>query len=411
VRQPAAEGRAEEASAIDSQRRHPVHRLGDTGPTVAEIRRKLVLLGLLPDPGEALPDPEEAVFDAACDRAVRHFQQQRGLIVDGLVGRETSEALEEARYRLGDRVLFHQVSRMFRGDDVAALQRRLLDMGFNCGRVDGIFGPETAQALRELQRNLGVTADGTCGAETFKALDRLSRTVTGGHHQNLREAEALARSGPRLGGKVVVIDPGHGGLDHGNVANGLTEASIVEDLAARVEGRLTATGVQAYLTRAISARHSRRTGVDDESRAMFANEARADLFISLHVDSHASPLPNGVATYYFGTDRFGQSSAMGERFADLVLREIVARTDLLNCGSHGKTWDLLRRTRMPAVRLDLGYLTNPSDAARLADPAFRDVVAEAILVAVQRLYLPPDDDAPTGALRVDSLWAESGARN
>jgi N-acetylmuramoyl-L-alanine amidase len=411
VRQPAAEGRAEEASAIDSQRRHPVHRLGDTGPTVAEIRRKLVLLGLLPDPGEALPDPEEAVFDAACDRAVRHFQQQRGLIVDGLVGRETSEALEEARYRLGDRVLFHQVSRMFRGDDVAALQRRLLDMGFNCGRVDGIFGPETAQALRELQRNLGVTADGTCGAETFKALDRLSRTVTGGHHQNLREAEALARSGPRLGGKVVVIDPGHGGLDHGHVAHGLTEASIVEDLAARVEGRLTATGVQAYLTRAISARHSRRTGVDDESRAMFANEARADLFISLHVDSHASPLPNGVATYYFGTDRFGQSSAMGERFADLVLREIVARTDLLNCGSHGKTWDLLRRTRMPAVRLDLGYLTNPSDAARLADPAFRDVVAEAILVAVQRLYLPPDDDAPTGALRVDSLWAESGARN
>lgn len=381
-----------------------MHRLGDTGPTVAEIRRKLVILGLLPDPGDALIDPEEAVFDAACDRAVRHFQQQRGLNVDGLVGRETSEALEEARWRLGDRVLSHQVSRLLRGDDVAALQRRLLDMGFNCGRVDGIFGAETAQALRELQRSLGVNPDGTCGPDTFRALDRLVRTVTGGHHQNLREAEALARSGPRLGGKVVVIDPGHGGLDHGNVANGLTEASIVEDLAARVEGRLTATGVQAYLTRAISARHSRRTGVDDESRATFANEARADLFISLHVDSHASPVPNGVATYYFGTDRFGQSSAMGERFAELVLREIVARTDLLNCGTHGKTWDLLRRTRMPAVRLDLGYLTNPSDAARLADPAFRDVVAEAILVAVQRLYLPPDDDAPTGALRIDGLW-------
>ena len=45
---------------------------------------------------------------------------------------------------------------------------------------------------------------------------------------------------------------------------------------------------------------------------------------------------------------------------------------------------------MPAVRLELGYLTNPGDAARLADPAFRDVVAEAIVAAVQRLYLPPD---------------------
>lgn len=385
-------------------------RLGDKGPTVAEARRKLVLLGLLPEPDDALPDPEEAVYDSACDRAVRHFQQQRGLNVDGLVGRETSEALEEARWRLGDRNLSHQVSRLLRGDDVGLLQRRLLDMGFNCGRADGIFGPETAHALRDLQRNLGVNPDGICGPDTFRALDRLTRTITGGHHQNLREADALARSGPRLGGKRVVIDPGHGGLDHGNVADGLTEASIVEDLAARVEGRLTATGVDAHLTRAISARHSRKVGVDDEARATFANEIRADLFISLHVDSHANPQANGVATYFFGTDRFGQSSAMGQRFAELVLREIVARTDLLNCGAHGKTWDLLRRTKMPAVRLDLGYLTNPNDAARMSDPAFRDVVAEAILVAVQRLYLPPDDDAPTGALRIDSLWAESAGR-
>ncbi len=396
-------------SAIDSHRRHPVHRRGDTGPTVAEIRRKLALLELLPGTGDALPDPEGAVFDDACDRAVRHFQQQRGLNVDGLVGRETNEALEEARWRLGDRVLSYQVSRMLRGDDVGALQRRLLDLGFDCGRVDGIFGHETAAALRELQRSLGVSADGICGSDTFRALDRLTRTVVGGHAQNLREAEAMARSGPRLGGKVVVIDPGHGGLDHGAVANGLTEAGIVEDLATRIEGRLMPTGVQVWLTRATSARHSRRSGVDDESRATFANETRADLFISLHVDSHANPTANGVATYYFGTDRFGQSSAMGERFASLVLREIAARTDLLDCGAHGKTWDLLRRTRMPAIRIDLGYLTNAGDAARLADPAFRDLVAEAILVAVQRLYLPPDDDPPTGAMRIDGLWAEAGS--
>lgn len=388
---------------MDSQRPHPVHRRGDGGPTVAEIRRKLAMLSLLPDDVDTLADPEDAVFDDACDRAVRHFQQQRGLNADGLVGRETWDALEEARWRLGDRVLSYQVSRLQRGDDVGALQRRLLDMGFDCGRVDGIFGPETAYALRELQRSLGVSADGTCGPATFRALDRLNRTVVGGHAQNLREAEAVALAGPRLGGKIVVIDPGHGGLDHGNVANGLTESGVVEDLAARVEGRLTATGVQAYLTRAVSARHAARVDVDDESRAMFANEARADLLVSLHVDGHPNPAANGVATYYFGTDRFGQSSAMGERFASLVLREIVARTDLLDCGSHGKTWDLLRRTRMPAVRLDLGYLTNPGDAARLADASFRDVVAESIVIAVQRLYLPPDDDAPTGALRIGEL--------
>jgi N-acetylmuramoyl-L-alanine amidase len=86
-----------------------------------------------------------------------------------------------------------------------------------------------------------------------------------------------------------------------------------------------------------------------------------------------------------------------------VQREIVARTDLVDCRVHAKTWALLRLTQMPAVRLELGHLTNDGDAARLADPAFRDVVAEAVLVAVQRLYLPLDQDPPTGLLRLPDL--------
>ncbi|MGQ0467124.1 MAG: N-acetylmuramoyl-L-alanine amidase [Sporichthyaceae bacterium] len=390
---------------MDRKGTSPAHRRGDTGPTVAEVRQKLAILQLLPDAPDAVADPAEAVFDDACDRAVRHFQQQRGLNVDGVVGPETWSALEEARWRLGDRVLSHQVSRLLRGDDVAALQQRLSTLGYNTGRVDGIFGPDTALALREFQQSQGVSPDGTCGPETFRALERLSRSVSGGNPHRLREAEAVARAGPRLGGKVVVVDPGHGGQDVGHVGNGLTEAGIVEDIAARVEGRLTATGVQAYLTRAVSARHASRVDLDDEARAVFANETRADLLVSLHVDGHDNPAANGVATYYFGTEGYGPHSATGERFAELLLREIVARTDLQDCGSHPKTWDLLRRTRMPAVRLDLGYLTNPGDAARLADPAFRDAVAEGIVVAVQRLYLPPDDDAPTGALRISELFA------
>ena len=60
---------------------------------------------------------------------------------------------------------------------------------------------------------------------------------------------------------------------------------------------------------------------------------------------------------------------------------------------------------MPAVRIDVGYITNPGDAARLADPSFRDVVAEAIVVAVQRVYLSPETDAKTGVLRLGELRA------
>ena len=94
------------------------------------------------------------------------------------------------------------------------------------------------------------------------------------------------------------------------------------------------------------------------------------------------------------------TSTIGEKLAGLVHRELVARTGMLDCRTHAKTWELLRRTRMPVVRVDLGYLTNPADAERLASPAFRDVAAEAILVAVQRLYFPEDLDPPTGTYRM-----------
>ena len=96
------------------------------------------------------------LFDEATDRAVRAFQQQRGISVDGVVGPRTYHALDEARWRLGDRILFFVPARLMAGDDVGALQQRLLDMGFDCGRVDGLFGVETEQALREFQRNIGV---------------------------------------------------------------------------------------------------------------------------------------------------------------------------------------------------------------------------------------------------------------
>jgi N-acetylmuramoyl-L-alanine amidase len=370
------------------------YRHGDAGPAVAEIRFKLVVLGLLADLAAPLSGTSTAVFDDDTDRAVRAFQQQRGLTVDGVVGATTYHALDEARWRIGDRILFYMPARLQAGDDVATLQQRMLDMGFDCGRVDGLFGVETEQALREFQRNVGIPADGTCGPTTFKALDKLARTVVGGRPHAMRESEAINRAGPTLSGKLVIIDPGHGGTDIGVSGHGLDEAALAYDLASRVEGRLTLTGSSAFLTRGPDG------DLDEVDRAGFANAAGADLVISLHVDAQANPQASGCATYYFGNDRIDHHSSVGERFADLVQREVCARTDLVDLRAHRKTWDLLRRTRMPAVRIEPGYLSNPGDAARLADPAFRDTLAEAVVAAVQRLYLPPDEDAETGLLRI-----------
>lgn len=382
-----------------------IYRRGDCGPAVAEIRAKLGVLGLLPPAGGrrlAGSGDGDAVFDADCDRAVRGFQQARGLTVDGVVGLETYRALDEARWRLGDRLLSHTVSHPYVGDDVVELQQRLLDMGFDPGRCDGIFGRRTDAAMREFQRNVGLAPDGTCGPTTLRALAQLARTVVGGHPQLLRESELLHRAGPALVGKVVVIDPGHGAGDRGATGGGLEEAALVEDLAARVEGRLAATGVRVFLTRGLDACPT------DATRAGFANTCQADLLLSLHIDEDRSPNARGVATYYYGnvwSGAPGAASPVGQQLAGLLQRELVARTGLADCRTHPKMWDLLRWTRMPAVRVELGYLTSPLDTARLAAAEFRETMAEAFVVAVQRLYLPPEADAETGTLRMPAMLA------
>lgn len=377
------------------------YRRGDEGPAVAEIRAKLRAVGLLP--ADEAPEPVVAVsatFDDVTDRAVREFQQQRGLPVDGIVGQNTYHALDEARWRLGDRILFYVPARLMAGDDVAALQQRLLDMGFDCGRVDGLFGVETDESLREFQRNVGLVADGTCGPATFKALNQLSRTVVGGRPHEMRDSEAINRAGPTLSDKLVIVDPGR--RDQSPRPESDADGDLVYDLASRIEGRLTATGCAAFLTRGPDGGDG--DGLPDEvDRAGFANAAGADLLISLHAEAHDNPAASGVATYYYGSDRYGHYSSIGARFAGLVQREICARTDLVDLRTHPMNWDILRRTRMPAVRIEVGYLTNAGDAARLTDPAFRDVLAEAVVAAVQRLYLPPDQDAETGFLRIPAL--------
>ncbi len=269
---------------------------------------------------------------------------------------------------------------------------QLLELGYDCGRDDHLFGLVTEQALRTFQGDFGLRVDGICGPATLKALKQLARRVVGGRPQDLREMVAVAESGPNLQGKRIVIDPGHGDDDPGNVVDGVSEAELMWDLATRLEGRLQALGVTTWLTRGPV------NGSPDEVRADFANEVGADLVISLHVDGAPSPHANGVASYYYGSA--GSISWVGERLADLVQREIVARTGLLNARTHPKTWTLLRLTRMPAVRIEVGYLTSASDWAHLVDAQFRDTVAEAVLIAIQRLYLPADSDPPTGVMRI-----------
>lgn len=362
---------------------------GASGDAATHVITILNRLGLL------LGSPSS--IDKTTVLAIRAFQQSRGLTVTGVVNSATLNALEEARWKLGDRSLNLTSPPLMRGDDVAVLQTRLTEMGFDCGRVDGVFGMRTENAVRDFQKSVGVKDDGKCGPATITALMRLTRTVSGGLPSILRESAAQRNRGPSLANKVIVLDPSCGGVDKGITSNGTDESEIVFDVAQRLEGRLLALGVSVFLTRGLG------NSPDENQRIAFANENSPDLIVSFHADEYTNSKAHGVATYYYGSQAHGIHSVVGERFASLVQREICARTDLLNCRSHPKTWDLLRLTKSPTVRIDLGYLTNPGDADRLRRPGFRDVIAEAVVIAIQRLYLASEDDAKTGTLRIDDL--------
>jgi N-acetylmuramoyl-L-alanine amidase len=371
-------------------------KVGDRSDAIGIIANTLNRLGFL--------DKTSDLFDQSLEEAIKAFQQERGLTATGLVNEITQRALDEARWRLGDRILLLGTQSLMRGDDVSTLQERLIQMGFNCGRVDGVYGVKTEAAVKEFQKSVGIVVDGKCGPSTLISLMRLVKTVQGGAPSALRESIKHSVRSPALANKVVVIDPSWGGEFAGESFHGVNESEVVFDLAQRLEGRLLALGVNVVLTR------SAKNSPLEKERIEITNSVNADLLIALKVDSYKNENANGVATYYYGRDDKGVHSVVGERFANLIQREICARTDLLNCRTHAKSWDLLRLTVAPAVRIDLGYLSNPQDAKRLADAQFRDQLAEAMIVAIQRLYLSAEDDAKTGTLRISDL-RRAGIRN
>jgi N-acetylmuramoyl-L-alanine amidase len=276
---------------------------------------------------------------------------------------------------------------------VLALQERLLELGFDAGRPDGLFGAQTEQGVRRFQREWGLKADGICGPMTVRALRQLAPKARGGRPLLLREQERMRRAGPRLSGKCIVLDPGHGGPDSGATTHGVAEADLMWDLARRLEGRMKATGMDALLSR------RPQDCPTEGARATFANESGADLLLSLHCDRNSSAHAQGLATFHYGTGS-GLTSTIGGALAGFLQRELTTRTGLADCRSHPRPWDILRLTRCPAVRLELGYLTSAHDRVRMTNPAFRDIVADGILIAVKRLYLLGEDDQPTGTFSV-----------
>ncbi len=285
---------------------------GDAGPEVSELHERLQALGFLAQ----LPDAYE---DATRD-AVASFQRSRGLDVSGVCDPHTWRALLEAEHQFGARALYLS-SPMLRGDDVATLQLRLGSLGFNAGRVDGIFGPNTQQAVREFQRNTDLMVDGVCARDTVSQLDRLTARSSNISIAGIRERESLSRRSPDLAGLRVAVC--HQGTDNGLVG---------------------ALGADLHLAEAVV---SVSSSDDWSALATITNGFDADVCLAIEVVD--AP---GVEIAYYATDGF-QSEA-GRLLAEALIRQLPHPPGWGPSVAHGMRLPILRETRCPTVRIKLG---------------------------------------------------------
>lgn len=339
-------------------------RQGDRSEQVADVQARLRALGID-------IDDEPGRFGTTTADAVRTFQQRRGLLADGIVGANTWTELVEASWRLGDRALYLRHPLM-RGDDVLTLQLRLNALGFDAGREDGTFGPDTHRAVRAFQKEYDVAEDGIVGPVTLESLTGL-RVERAGTAAVLRE-EIRLQDQPGIQRALIIIDPGHGGEDPGDIGpNLLREADVCWDLARRVAERLIGAGARVRFTR------TEVEALDTTERAARANDLGADVFISIHLNSHREGAASGASTYFF------RGSRAGHRLADAIQEHIVA-VGIGDCRSHPQSYASLKETRMPAVVVEPCFITSPTEAVRLESADFRAALADAIAGGVRAYF-------------------------
>jgi N-acetylmuramoyl-L-alanine amidase len=165
---------------------------------------------------------------------------------------------------------------------------------------------------------------------------------------------------------VVAIDPGHGGRDPGSVGiGGLHEADIVLEVGQKVAEILEEEGIQAVLTR------SSDVEIDLQPRVDTAEQANATLFVSIHANAIdlSRPDVNGIETYYYSS---------GEGLAEVLHGAVLQGTGARDRGIRSARFYVLRETSMPAVLVEIGFVTGSEDAAQLSRSSYRTQMARAI---------------------------------
>jgi N-acetylmuramoyl-L-alanine amidase len=290
-----------------------LYRVGNQGPAVRDIQDRLAALGF--EPGA---DPR-GVFDQGTTEAVTAFQRAKGLDVDGIVGPNTWRSLYEAGYRLGDRILLLRRP-MMRGEDVAELQSRLNSLGFESGKVDGIFGPDTETAVVDFQHNRRLAEDGKVGPEVVTEVRLVTRGAMREGRQAIREREWLRLLPETVAGARIFLDADCRDPEESIAAwNAATAAALAIQEAGGLPMMSRSNDIQ----------------LPERVRARRANRMGSDLIVAFRLNREGED-----RVFYFASEH--SSSRAGEALAKAIADSAGGRVE-------GRASAMLKETRAPAA--------------------------------------------------------------
>lgn len=304
-----------------------LYRVGDEGPAVRDIQDRLAALGF-----ESGADTR-AIFADGTRMAVLEFQKAKGLDADGIVGPDTWRSLYEAGYRLGDRIIFMRRP-MIRGEDIAELQSRLNSLGFDCGKADGIFGPQTEHAVTDFQHNRRLAEDGRVGPEVVTEIHLVTRGEMREGRQAIREREWLRMLPPTMAGARIFLDADCRDPDE---ARDAWDAASAAALAIQEEGGVPVMSRSSDIT------------LPERVRARRANRIGSDLIVAFRINRDGDD-----AVYYFESEH--SSSRAGEELAAALALTVGGRVE-------GRASAMLKETRAPAAVVALRSLDEKSGLA------------------------------------------------
>jgi N-acetylmuramoyl-L-alanine amidase len=198
--------------------------------------------------------------------------------------------------------------------------------------------------------------------------------VTAGIPQNTRSQVQPNYGNVTSGRQLVVVDAGHGGPDVGATRNGVYEKDIVLAMSKQLGRILQQMGYSVMYTR------TEDIDLDLEPRVQMAENARASAFVSVHVNSldASSSQVNGVETYH------APNASLGKNLAELVHQQIIASTGANDRGVRSARFYVITKTSMPAILVETGFITNPSEASRLLNNNYQERMAAAIAQGIDQ---------------------------